>query len=838
MPKSVSLFCPNCSVPLITPNSVQSTSSCISCGFALQAEQRTVQKNVLPFDAETSTGVAIRPNQPWIWGIQNGEVQLLKLDPTGSKIQATFSSPNNWQISGLSVIEKVLILAPWEPNPPGPSKALVGIQPNTGKVLWEHATSGFMFTSPAADEQLACAIDSHGSLIAVNPSTGKPVWTSFPQLGDFPHRGIPPVLGKEHILAVESEARGAKLIAFHRTTGEIAWEFRPPENARVDFAPTIWNDSAFVLAGEWLYRVALGDGTWARLSRSERKSSQGWYFAPPVVDEERFYLLEANFTDGKPSYDLHAHNSSTGQSLWQMNLNRRPYQPPKIFDDYVYFVDRDGELFCLDKQDGKIIWQEHLGAEPADAPVVIQDAAFVLTKDAILHTVKLSSPVADISGPPDVFEKQGEWALAAGAYLAKDQPFEAGLALLKINDYRQANLAFSLDANSERRILELKQGFLDKKNDTKAGELSENWGSILIERLGEQAQGNAQVAEWFEQAAESFMLANQTLEAFSCRERAAQVMETPRIKVEVISKEDARWAVNDPVLLQVAVTNIGYGPARRISLKVSGNIKKPHPSQSFMELAVDQTQQWENIRVIPNSAGVGLLEFILEYESYRTGQVLQTRFTHPIRVEKNRDTAILRALQSGAQIHIEKYISPGATHNEIEITDSQGIAVGDQAQIQPVRAESTPEVSNSQKENRMDPVTLIVSALVGGLAAGLTDTAQAATKDIYDALKARLMKKAEKNEDAKDAIVKVEKQPDSKARHELLKEELGKMEFDQDDELLKLAQSLLNALKESGGKGRKYNVDIQDSQGIVVGDNADVTQNFGDVAEKKKKTNK
>ena len=137
----------------------------------------------------------------------------------------------------------------------------------------------------------------------------------------------------------------------------------------------------------------------------------------------------------------------------------------------------------------------------------------------------------------------------------------------------------------------------------------------------------------------------------------------------------------------------------------------------------------------------------------------------------------------------------------------------------------------------MDPVTLIVSALLGGLTAGLTDTATAATKDLYNALKSRLMKKAEKNEDARDAIAKVEKQPDSKARQELLKEELGKLELDKDDELLKIAQSLLDALKESSGNSGKYDVNIQNSQGIVVGDDANVTQNFGATTENKKKPN-
>jgi outer membrane protein assembly factor BamB/primosomal replication protein N len=832
MLKSLVLFCPNCSTLLIVSNPARVYPSCPFCGQVVGIEQRTLQKTSLPFELETSTNLASGSDALWIWGTQNGKVQLLHFNQTNSKIQAIFPVPNNWQVSGLALTEKTLILSPWEPNPPGTSKAFVGIHPDTGKVHWEHALSGFMFTPPAADEGLACAVNSHGMLVAVNPMTGRAVWSSFPQLGDFPHRGIPPILSKDHVLAVESEARGAGLIAFYRSTGEIAWEFRA-ENAKVDFAPAILNDFAFVLSSEWLYRVSLIDGTWTRLSRSERKSSRGWYFAPPVVDEEYIYLLEADYVRGKPAYTLHARDARTGQSLWQLHLNRRPNQPPVLSGEHVFFVDRDGELFCLNKKDGQILWQEHLGAEPAAAPVLIQDAIFVLTKDATLHTIRLSAATVDISQPPAFYEKQGEWVLAAGAYLAKDQPFEAGLSLLKLNDYRQANLAFSMMEDAEHRVQELRKDLVHKRNDSRAGALSENWGMILIERLGEQAQGSTEVAEWFEQAAESFMLANQTLNALGCRERAAQVMETPRIKLEVIAGEDARWVVNEPVLLQVKVTNIGYGPARRVTVKVGGNIRKPYPSQSFVDLAVDQTQNWGNIRVTPNSSGMGLLEFVLDYESYRTGQATQTKFTHPIQVEKNQEAAMMRALKNSASLHIEKFFSPGAMHNEIEVSDSQGIAIGDKAQSLQTHVHPVPEIPSPIKEVRMDPVTLVVSALIGGLTAGLTDTAKAATKDMYDALKARLMKKAETNEDAQDAIAKVEKQPDSKARQELLKEELEKLSLDDDEDLLKIAQSLLDALKESDDKVGKYNVDVQNSQGIVIGDNPNVTQNFRNETRKK-----
>lgn len=195
-------------------------------------------------------------------------------------------------------------------------------------------------------------------------------------------------------------------------------------------------------------------------------------------------------------------------------------------------------------------------------------------------------------------------------------------------------------------------------------------------------------------------------------------METPRIKIEVIAEKNSKWVVNMAVLLHVKVTNIGYGPARRVTADELGGNIDAHPVQNFMELAINSCQNWDNVRIIPNSSGAGLLEFELEYEAYRTGDVLQTKFTHPIRVGRIELDAITSILKHGGTFHIEKFFSPGATHNEIEVANSQGIAIGDQAQITPNQTASKPSETNA---NPMDPVALVAYALISGLAAGLTD---------------------------------------------------------------------------------------------------------------------
>jgi len=127
----------------------------------------------------------------------------------------------------------------------------------------------------------------------------------------------------------------------------------------------------------------------------------------------------------------------------------------------------------------------------------------------------------------------------------------------------------------------------------------------------------------------------------------------------------------------------------------------------------------------------------------------------------------------------------------------------------------------------MDPITLVVTALVAGLSAGVTDAAKTAVLDTYQAFKARLTSKTEANADAKDALEKVEKEPQSKARQDFLKEELAKLDIDEDPQLVEMAQTLLKKFEEAGAKTGKYNISISDSEGIVVGDDAQVTQYFG-----------
>jgi hypothetical protein len=95
----------------------------------------------------------------------------------------------------------------------------------------------------------------------------------------------------------------------------------------------------------------------------------------------------------------------------------------------------------------------------------------------------------------------------------------------------------------------------------------------------------------------------------------------------------------------------------------------------------------------------------------------------------------------------------------------------------------------------MDPITIIVSALVAGAAAGATSVAEQTLKDAYAGLKALIRRKFGDKGDVDVAVEQVEKKPDSPAWKEVLKEELAGAGADQDTEVLQAATDLLALLQ-------------------------------------------
>lgn len=93
----------------------------------------------------------------------------------------------------------------------------------------------------------------------------------------------------------------------------------------------------------------------------------------------------------------------------------------------------------------------------------------------------------------------------------------------------------------------------------------------------------------------------------------------------------------------------------------------------------------------------------------------------------------------------------------------------------------------------MDPITTAIVAAV------VSEVSKAVISNSYEALKAALKKKFGSESDLVDAVNKFEKKPDSDGRKATLQEEVEAAKVNDDPEILKLAQDLLDKLKDEPG---------------------------------------
>jgi hypothetical protein len=129
----------------------------------------------------------------------------------------------------------------------------------------------------------------------------------------------------------------------------------------------------------------------------------------------------------------------------------------------------------------------------------------------------------------------------------------------------------------------------------------------------------------------------------------------------------------------------------------------------------------------------------------------------------------------------------------------------------------------------MDPISLIIAALGAGAIAAAKDIAGTAVKDTYQGLKTLIKKKFE-GDVLGQAMVDA-KPEEIKQAEGLLKDKITKAGVDKDQEIIKMAQDLLDKLKEQpGGQEIINQTQTNTMSGNTIGGNV----NFAPVQEGKK----
>lgn len=113
----------------------------------------------------------------------------------------------------------------------------------------------------------------------------------------------------------------------------------------------------------------------------------------------------------------------------------------------------------------------------------------------------------------------------------------------------------------------------------------------------------------------------------------------------------------------------------------------------------------------------------------------------------------------------------------------------------------------------MEPISLIIAALIAGATAATKDTAEKAVKDAYEGLKTLIKSKFE-GDPIGYGLVDAEPEKIKKGEG-LLKDSIKNAGVDQDKEVLKAAKKIMEKEDPEGASTGKYNIKAEQIKGIV-----------------------
>lgn len=150
--------------------------------------------------------------------------------------------------------------------------------------------------------------------------------------------------------------------------------------------------------------------------------------------------------------------------------------------------------------------------------------------------------------------------------------------------------------------------------------------------------------------------------------------------------------------------------------------------------------------------------------------------------------------------------------NNLRSTSSRPAEFGDdnrartsQSSLQLISSQNMLDEENS---NMIDPISVIVTALTLGAAAGLKPTAEQAIKDAYGGLRRLIV---DRYQTARTGVDLIETEPDSETFQETARKLLAKTEAGQDEELLRQARTVVQTVEQLAPEtAAKINIKLSD----------------------------
>jgi len=339
---------------------------------------------------------------------------------------------------------KLYTMVRWQPDTKREGEAVVCLDANTGKKLWENHFNVYLSAVPAERVGWASVVGDPttgrvyalgvcGYFQCLDAETGKTIWSrslaeEFGLLSTYGGRTASPTLF-EDLVIINSVMTGwgqvavpaQQFLAMKKDTGEIVWmnntKPRPEDTTySTPVFTTLAGQSAMVVAGAdgavWAFQPRTGQPIW------EFQISRRGINASPVVVGDKVYVGHSNenadnlSTGGFLAIDGSGHGDITEKGeLWRTPDNTTGTSSPLVVDGRVYAFDDTARMFIFDVETGKSIGRpvKLVGTILRAAPVYGDGKIYVCTTSAwhvieptesgakIIHKMRLQ-PEDEVSG--------------------------------------------------------------------------------------------------------------------------------------------------------------------------------------------------------------------------------------------------------------------------------------------------------------------------------------------------------------------------------------------------------------------------------------------------------
>jgi hypothetical protein len=473
---------------------------------------------------------------------------------------------------------------------------------------------------------VACFTADARTLIVLNPATGAE--RGRVTLETSASLSAPALAGDVAYVP----CRGPHLLAVG-LDGGTRWHFIAEDrhNAWLDKTPVVAGEQVFaVLSTGAALALRVEDG---RLTWRVDVGLAGKPLSPPATDGERLFV---GARDG-----LHALTLAGGSALWAFPTPRRITATPVVTGGVVYAACHDHHLYALDAATGRELWRYKVGRRVEVSPVVA--ACGEPTTPCVLVADR-GGALAAIARPlsPAEHEAACRWVEAASAYAglgqfargaalleAHGEPFEAAELWKAAGEREHAATQYEA-AGAWQQAADLWSGLGQPLKQ--AGALETHARSLEGGTCGDEERAAAWTG-----AARLFEAEGEMGRAATCQREVARFLRQPVITLDV--QLDEGLALGAWSRLQFIVRNEGYGPARNLIIRASGEQFEGQVTatrQIATLRAGRERTDWLDVR--PHAHGTSVpLRVRVEYED-QTGEPRFCEHTIYIEVAHNEDT--------------------------------------------------------------------------------------------------------------------------------------------------------------------------------------------------------